>query len=221
MAVSFYKKHYNSVIKIASKIDKLKSHELYVVAISYYKLRKYSKALEYFEDYLKTDPAISDYIYYYLGKINYGKKKYSKANEYLTKLRNEYPDSRMLGDSIDYEARTYLVLREYTKLIEEYDKSLDNDIIKKSDIDIKARLLYYKAIALERLKRYKEAKEIYFDILNEEYTNYSSYSMNNILDMVKKDYKQLSFKENILIAKTYLNKNPENHLYVNHLEIKL
>ena len=199
-------RQYSTIIKKSEYLEKLSNIEKYIIGMSYYKRKKYSGAIKYFEDYLKAKPAISDYINFYLGQCYYYKKDYKKAIDYYKFIRNNFPDSTNLENAIDLEMRCYVINHDFSKMNEEIFDIEKQKIVDLDDDDIKARIEYYKALSFRYKREYGKSLKHFINVLKYKNREFSAYSLENISSNFKEEVANLEVYDRIYIAYSLLNK---------------
>ncbi len=153
-SLSLALKYYIEASVLAVNNKKLYISILLHIARIYSLLDKPKEALSYYLMLLEHDENHCETLYD-LARIQYKNKNLKKAREYLEKLlskRGGLIDARFLYGKILFENGSHGSALKQFELLEKYDS---NNI----------EVFYYKAKTLESLKKYREAKETYQNIL--------------------------------------------------------
>ncbi len=134
---------------------------------SYYRLKDYDEALNYYRNFLQTDGAVelNEYAvcHYNIGYAEFKKKNYREAlnwfKRFETLSRNQ--NRQILGDSYNRIGDMYFIDARYPQAIENYDKSIS---IGTTDVDY---ALYQKGISAGVLNRHTEKIEVLGQILDQ------------------------------------------------------
>ena len=127
----------------------------FYIGLTYLKLNQKERAISYFRKTIKINPQYSD-AYFQLGMVLSGEKRYGKAAYYLKKLYKLQPDRENIGYFLGY---AYYNLRDFKKALFYFGKN------KTKNKSIKQLNLYYSGVCKLGLKKAKEAKSFFNEVI--------------------------------------------------------
>ena len=134
---------------------------------SYYRLKDYDEALNYYRNFLQTDgaTALNEYAicHYNIGYAAFKKKEYREALNWFKRFESldHGQDRQILGDAYNRIGDMYFIDARYEQAIEYYDKSIG---IGTTDVDY---ALYQKGLSAGVLNRHSEKISILAKILEQ------------------------------------------------------
>ncbi len=190
----YLKKKYEKIILLAGKQKKSLSLK-YIIGMSYFHLKKYTKSIIYLKPLLKTNLPIKEWLYYHLG-VSYhfiGNKKL--CIYYLEKLRTKYPHSYFMVDAIEVEGKILIAQKSYNQLIKnflsykpskkdfEYDERYSYPAYKNIYAKLMERVYYFIGMAYLKTKNFDMTKywlEKVINLYSKKYTKKAIYGLSLI-----------------------------------------
>ncbi len=132
---------------------------LYLLAMNYYMLNDWERAVSAWEEFLAKPSELTDYGLYYLADSLYQRGDYYLAKETINTLLNSYPDSRF-AEPGKIKQSEYLVMMGNT------DEGLNQytNLRKTISANLIPELLTSLAKMLEFLERFQEAIDVFLEI---------------------------------------------------------
>lgn len=164
----------------------------------------YNKAIELYLS-LTNKVINSDTICIRIAQSLYYLENYEQANVYLQKLvlsSENAPQVLMLKGNIFFN------LKQYAKALGIYEQVLSYPL---SELDHQ-EILSYKALTLYRLKRFKEATEIYLRLSKDEESPQAY-----ILMAAKASYHAKEYQQSLILFKQFVKEHPDSEYYNNAL----
>ncbi|MDH5681948.1 MAG: tetratricopeptide repeat protein, partial [Spirochaetota bacterium] len=198
----YAQKKYRAIISSHNKSGARQRKSLknrYIVGMSYYRLKQYSKAIKSFQPIANDKNPVAEWVYYYLSASYHFMGEHQKALGFLKKIRTEYPDSPFLDRALEIEGKTFLLLKKNQELIDSY-----NPLIKKSGDRVKSRLHYFLGLANESLKKKTRAAAHYRKVLEMSGNTYKGLCLKRLRVLIPRLEKSLSKSELLGTARYHL-----------------
>lgn len=155
LLLEYAKKNYSEVISKASEKQNQLSN-LYILAMSYYKLKQYHEAIPFFQKALAKESYIKDWLYFHLGDAYFKTGQYQKCTNVSKNLRLISPNYPELQKALEIEANSYINTKQYDKLISEFTQ-----VDTSKSLKVKEAVYYYIGQGYENLNQKKEAMIYY------------------------------------------------------------
>lgn len=137
------------------------------LADCYYTAKSYSNALKYYDEAIKENNPEMDYAYYQKGVISGIQGDYETAKSNLSRVINQYSDSRYSDDALFEMAQLNFEQGKYDQAINEFTKLINS----KPQSEFVPYALQRRAIANFNLQKYDRTADDYKTILDQYITH--------------------------------------------------